>query len=544
MTDKTPSIQLCQTEYGQPKAHLTCLSMDGIPMVPLSQISSKLLPTLSRQTIDKRIKLLGDSLIRRKASQEETQLLKESGVVPRKSVSPWLVLRSKLDDIVPFLISGDLSLLKNSPDGQDWGPDSGLADDMKRRLARALCRLESDFHDSSPLSVKSISSATGVRASSMRAGFSIGLHGTVHDNQSLGEDMNGGYPITLADFQEYSTDFEDYPYSHSTVESQVQSTDTREESSVRSSVLQSVSDEAIIAISSDCDSTPIQHLVFDIDYDSELVAADDLLNPCSNESDDPDFTLYKNGKNRVRVGKEKRRRRLHGKRITLPAVKKPNLSVKAVTVCEDHAAMKREYDAHMQQSDKPFKPETKRVNLMLPKAKLEADKKRQRQRVKQLLDRAHKAKASAKEKHPVKPVTPVQSPPAVVRPSKPVDMMSVKKMKKFHSVPTPRHPFCLQDVILGHPLLMVNDDGELDVRCPGHLDTPKTANELPHLRHPIWDWKMGQSPNDSSKRIIVRRVRLTTVPPPSQHPTKSRSRRKQLVRRSTKRLTYPSVGIR
>jgi hypothetical protein len=520
-------------------------------MVPLTQITSKLLSTLSRQTIDKRIKLLGDALVRRKASLEETQLLKDSGVIPRKAITPWLVPRSKLDDIFPFLISGDPSLLKNRQDGQDWGPDSGLADDMKKRLARALCRLESDFHDSSPLSVKSISSATGVRASSMRAGFSVGLHSAAPDDRSLTEHMNGGYPM---DFQEYSTDFEDYSYSDSPNERKVESPAAREEKgNARNSIRQSVSkNEPIIAISNDCDSTPIHHLLFDYDYDYDydsdlVVTGDDMLNPCSKESDDPDFTLYKNDK--VRVAKEKRRHRPRGrvsKRTSLPSVKKPNLCLKAVTVSEDHAAMKREYDAHIQQSEKPGKPEMKKsVNLMLPKTKLEVDKKRQRQRAKQLLDKAHKAKAISKEKQPVAPVQ-VQSPqaPAVVRTSKPLDTRSVKKMRKFQSVVTPRHPFCIQDAILGHPLLMVKEDGELEVRRSGCLDTPKSANELPHLCHPIWDWRIGQSLNDSNKRTIVRRVKLTTVPPPSQHPTKSRSKRKQSVRQGTKKWTYPPFGIR
>lgn len=559
MEDDSKAIQLCQSEYGQSKTRLTCVATDEIPMVPLSQIWSRLLPTVSRQTLEKRIKQLGDVLIRRKANQDEALLLKDGGAIPRKCVPPWLVPRSNLEDVVPFLACGDLSLLKKDLEEQNSLPNTGRPDDVKRRLARALGRLESDFHDSSPLSVKSISSSTGVRASSMRAGFFTVLNqeedSTIDKQHSTVEELNGIHPFPSPDLEEISRTFEHNSFSDVAYESDIASDYRKEASDVESIA----SNEATIAISNDCNSTPVpvSHCLWDyvdVDENCDLVLAEELMFHCSSESKDPDFTLHKQGKKRVQPGKMTRRRKSDDKESKWPGsatCKIPKHSVKAIEADEgnvDHAAMKREYDAQIQQLNDTSVTELSRVKVVIPRATLEAS--RRRQKAKQLLDRAHKVKVMSQQKQPIKPVAenlsvqvPAGEPLKPVGPPKPVEVMGVRKIKKFQPVSTCRHNFCLQDAIPSHPLLVIGDDDELDVRYEGHLKACCTANELPPLCHPIWDWQVGQPSGDSNKRVVIRRVRLTTVPRPSQDPTKSRPRKRQLLRQGKPGVKQPSFGI-
>ncbi|XP_062517691.1 uncharacterized protein LOC134192951 [Corticium candelabrum] len=534
------NVAVCELEYGESKTRITCLESDGVRMVPLPQISSHLLPPMSQPTLDKRMKQLGEALTRRKASQRETRLLKEHEIISPRAFAPWLIPLANLDNVLPFLESGGRCA---GGGRRDEEKDPRVrSEELKRRLARALCRLESDFHDTSPLSVKSISSCTGVRASSMRAGF-FSSH-----NQNVKDALSGS-----DDYDKHSTADEMNGFLHNLpkTSSSLACSDVKvrnhsdvELSGSQKELSDEESEEAIIAISNDCESSalPLSHCLWDLEYIEEngycdLVETDE----CEQETDDPDFTLS----NKKWIGPSKIKQRCvsegrENKQISWSTGKTSRSLVNrtGTYTVEDHAAMKREYDAiHHHYS-------TDNLKTMKSSLKAKLEKKSKRKRAKQLLERAHRTKAMAQQKQTVKPLVKERSEQRpTVESSKPTQVPDVRTVKTFRPFSAPRRNFCLKDIIPSHSFLVVDVTGELDVRYPSHIEPSETASQLPSLCHPIWNWQVGQPFSENSKRIIIRRVKLTTVPPPPQDPTKSRSKPRKLMKTNRKKVKYSPLAI-
>ncbi|XP_065839854.1 uncharacterized protein [Oscarella lobularis] len=371
----------------------------------------------------------------------------------------------------------------------------------RRRTDRALSRLRSDFHDASPLSIHSITAPNGFRPSAMRPEF-----------KSPPSPPPPPSPIEAKEID-------------STAAAAITTTTTTMEIRLQ---------------------------------EGDYVPSD--LSSLSGESDDPDYSEGIRGQMRGR-GERRRRRRQIGARqwkrkrkhddddddnMKEPEMKRRRRRRRRKRlVPTDHAAMKRQYDVLINagpppplSSDKEDKGDSGGNDDQGAKGM----KKATARKAKAILHRARKIHIIKQPKGGGTTTTTTTTKSS--KKKRPV----INKKEAVLTVPRQRqrqrqsqNAFRLDEALPEQPFFHINDEGELSTRNSTWIDDVSRLDDVPGLWHPIWRWRVGRLTAEAPKRLVVRRVQLTSLPVPTRRRREKTKKKKSVVDVSAAAATTAST---